>query len=383
MQYLLFITMLSLSLFSQELNINILYIEEVIKKPPVLSNIAEEPKDSGLKGAQLAIIDSEKTANFSRKNFILHTVVSKDEKKLILAFEEFINKSKNDAYIILNASDALFTKLLNHPLSKKALIINSANTSTKFRKEMCSKNTFHTIASDAMMYDGLVQFLIKRNWKNWLLIKGTTSQDKKIEKAIKRASKRFGGNIVEEKTWTFNSDIRRRAQSEMPSFTQSKEHDVVLVADFYGDFSQYIYFNTWTPRPLAGSAGLTPVTWNKVIEAWGAAQLQSRFEKFALRWMTSKDYASWVAVRTIVTAVNKTNSQDIVTNRDFMYSDKFEIAAYKGRKLTFRKYNGQLRLPISLIHPKALVSSSPQVGFLHPLTDLDTLGIAPHEMKCN
>jgi len=382
MKSLLFLAMLSVSLFSQELNINILYLEEIIKKPPVLSNIIEEPKDSGLKGAKLAIKDSLKTSRFSNQNFVLHTVISKKEKELITTFEKFIEKNKDSAYIILNTSDQLFTKLQNNPLSKQALLINSANTSSTFRKDICHKNTLHTIASDAMLYDGLVQFLIKRDWKNWLLIKGTTPEDIKIENAIKRASKRFGGNIVEEKTWTFNSDIRRKAQSEMPSFTQAKEHDVVLVSDFYGDFSQYVYFNTWTPRPVAGSAGLTPVSWNKVIEAWGAAQLQGRFEKFASRWMTNKDYASWVAVRTLITAVSKTNTKNVNENIDFIYSDKFEIAAYKGRKLTFRKYNGQLRLPISLIHPKALVSTSPQIGFLHPFTDLDTLGIAPHEMQC-
>jgi hypothetical protein len=29
-----------------------------------------------------------------------------------------------------------------------------------------------------------------------------------------------------------------------------------------------------------------------------------------------------------------------------------------------------------------LISTSPQVEFLHPVTDLDTLGIAPFEMEC-
>jgi len=382
MRNIAFLIILSLSLFSKELDINILYIQEDIKKPPVLSNIIEEPKNSGLKGIELAIKDSQKASMFSKQNFILHKIISKDKKILIQGFENFIKKSNQNAYIILNTSDKLFDKLLMNPLAKKALIINSTNTSTKFRKEVCEENIFHTIASDAMLYDGLAQFLIKRDWKDWLLIKGTTPEDKKIEEAIKRSTKRFGGNIVEEKIWTFNSDIRRKAQSEMPSFTQSKEHDVVLVADYYGDFSQFIYFNTWTPRPVAGSAGLTPVSWHKVIEAWGAAQMQKRFEKFASRWMNSKDYASWVAVRTIVTAIGKTNTDNIQTNIDFMHSDKFELGAYKGRKLTFRDYNGQLRLPVSLIHPKALVSTSPQFGFLHPITDLDTLGIAPHEMQC-
>jgi len=371
-----------MTLYSKSLDINILYIQEDIKKPPVLSNVISEAKDSGLRGIELAIKDSQKASMFSNQNFILHKIISRDEKILIKNFEDFIKKSNKNAYIILNTSDTLFQKLLNHSLSKKALIINSTNTSTKFRKEVCRTNVFHTIASDAMLYDGLIQFLIKRNWKEWLLIKGITPEDKKIEVAIKRAAKRFGGKIIEEKIWTFDSDIRRKAQSEMPSFTQSKEHDVVLVADYYGDFSQFIYFNTWTPRPVAGSAGLTPVTWHKVIESWGAAQLQGRFEDLTSRWMNSKDYASWVAIRTIVTAVGKTRTDNIQTNINFMHSDKFELGAYKGRKLTFRNFNGQLRLPVSMAHPKALVSTSPQVGFLHPITDLDTLGIAPHEMQC-
>lgn len=382
MKSLLIIALLSISLFSKSLDINILYIQENIKTPPVLSNVIEEPKDSGLKGVELAIKDSEKASMFSNQYFKLHKSISKDQKVLLKDFEDFINKFNNNAYIVLNTSDELFDTLLNHPLSKKALIINSANTSTKFRKEICEPNVLHTIASDAMLYDGLVQFLIKRNWKEWLLIKGTSDEDIKVEEAMKRAAKRFGGKIVDEKTWTFNSDIRRKAQSEMPSFTQSKEHDVVLVSDFYGDFAEYLYFNTWTPRPIAGSAGLTPVTWHKVIESWGAAQLQARFEKYASRWMNSKDYGAWVAVRTIVTSVSKTRTDNIQKNIDFLRSDKFELGAYKGRKLTFRDFNGQLRLPVALVHPKALVSNSPQVGFLHPITDLDTLGIAPHELQC-
>lgn len=39
-------------------------------------------------------------------------------------------------------------------------------------------------------------------------------------------------------------------------------------------------------------------------------------------------------------------------------------------------------MPISLVGPRALISTSPQEGFFHPTTDLDTLGIAPFEMKC-
>jgi ABC transporter substrate binding protein (PQQ-dependent alcohol dehydrogenase system) len=64
-------------------------------------------------------------------------------------------------------------------------------------------------------------------------------------------------------------------------------------------------------------------------------------------------------------------------------SDKFELAGFKGRKLTYREWNGQLRQTIPLIHPRSLVSQSPQEGFLHPVSELDTLGYDQPESRCN
>lgn len=362
------------------LNVNILYLEQKIEKPPVLSNVIEEPNDLGLKGAQIAIIDSNKSAKFLNQNFNLETKVSYDENELISTFEEFI-KNKNQ-YVILNVEDSLLEKLLKNPLSKDVLLINASNENTNLRKTICEKNLLHTSASNAMLYDGLMQFLVKRDFKKILLLSGTNPKDLLIKEDIKRAAKKFGAKIVAEKSWENNSDIRRKASDEFPAFTQAKDYDVILLADYYGDFGEFVYFNSWLPRPVAGTQGLTPVLWHKVIEQWGAAQMQSRFEKFASRWMESKDYSNWLAVRTIITAISKTNTANFKTNLDFIYSDDFDVAAYMGRKLSFRDYNGQIRIPISLVQPRALISTSPQVEFLHPITDLDTLGIAPHEMEC-
>lgn len=362
------------------LNVKILYLEQKIEKPPVLSNVIEEPDDLGLKGAEIAIIDSNKSAKFLNQNFTLESKVSYDENELISTFEEFI-KNKN-SYVILNVEDSLLQKLEKNPLSKDALLINASSQNTNLRRTICDRNLLHTSASNAMLYDGLVQFLIKRNFKNIFLLSGTNPKDLLIKEDIKRAVKKFGAKIVAEKSWDNNSDIRRKATDEFPVFTQAKDYDVILIADYYGDFGEFVYFNSWLPRPVAGTQGLTPVLWHKVIEQWGAAQMQKRFEKYASRWMESRDYSNWLAVRTIITAISKTNTADLKTNLDFIYSDAFDVAAYMGRKLSFRDYNGQIRIPISLVQPRALVSTSPQVGFLDPVTDLDTLGIASFEMEC-
>jgi ABC transporter substrate binding protein (PQQ-dependent alcohol dehydrogenase system) len=376
MTLLFFTTLLSANI----LNVNILYLEQKIKKPPVLSNVIKEPDDLGLKGAQIAIKDSNKSARFLNQHYTLVEKISYDENQLIKDFEKFINKG--NSYVVLNVEDDLLKKIINNKLSSKALLINASSLNTNLRKNYCKENLIHTIPSNAMLYDGLVQFLIKRKFKNIFLIYGKNKKDIEINGDIKRAIKKFGAKIVKEKVWENNADIRRKASAEFPVFTQADDYDVVVVADYYGDFGEFLYFNTWLPRPVAGTQGLKPLLWHKVIEAWGAAQMQKRFEKFASRWMEQKDFSNWIAIRTIITSIEHTKVATLETNINNIRSKEFELGAYLGRKLSFRDFNGQLRTPISLVQPRALVSKSPQVGFLHPVTDLDTLGIAKFEMKC-
>ena len=63
-------------------------------------------------------------------------------------------------------------------------------------------------------------------------------------------------------------------------------------------------------------------------------------------------------------------------------STDFDLAAFKGRKLTYRAWNGQLRQPILIATAKLPVTVSPQPGFLHQFSELDTLGIDKPETGC-
>jgi ABC transporter substrate binding protein (PQQ-dependent alcohol dehydrogenase system) len=57
-------------------------------------------------------------------------------------------------------------------------------------------------------------------------------------------------------------------------------------------------------------------------------------------------------------------------------------AAFKGQRLTLRDWNLQLRQPILLADGRMVVSVSPQEGFLHQVSELDTLGVDRPETKC-
>ncbi|WP_372739669.1 ABC transporter substrate-binding protein [Neptunomonas sp.] len=355
------------------------YLAQEIDTGPVLSNILPEPEDAGLRGVHLAINDSNTTGKFLKQSFVLDAFSDENAELIIERAQHMYNQGIHSFVVNLPASTL---NTLSQSLPNDVLILNAGAKDDQLRQTNCPKNTLHTIPSRAMLTDALGQWLKARRLTDLLLITGPTDDDQAYTAAIKRAANRYGLKIVAEKAWDFDTDLRRTAQREMPLFTQTKEYDVVVVADERGDFGEYVLYNTWYPRPVVGTQGLSPVTWHRVVEQWGAAQLQKRFEKLTGRWMGEKDYAAWAAVRTIAEAVTRTNSEDVQLLKSYIASDAFELAGFKGRKLNFRSWNGQLRQPIALIHPRSLVSQSPQEGFLHPVSELDTLGFDKPESQC-
>lgn len=359
------------------------YLRLVPEARPVLSNILPPPEDLGEAGAELAIADSNTTGRFLGQHYTLNSQRFDEADALLKAAESVIQK---DALVLVDVPTSLMATLDKKAREKGALLFNIANPDDALRTSQCLNNTFHTYPSRSMLTDALAQWLAGRRFSQWFLIAGPTEGDQAYLAALKRSAKRFGGKIVDEKSWSFDTDLRRTAQKELPLFTQAEDYDVVLVADEEGDFGHYVPYNTWLPRPVAGTQGLTPVAWHRVVEQWGAAQLQSRFIRQQERNMQSEDYAAWAAVRSVAEAVTQNRKDPKAYEashiQQFLLSDKFHLAAFKGHKLTYRDWNGQLRQPIPLVQPRSLVSQSPQAGFLHPVTELDTLGFDRQESQC-
>ncbi|MBL4900828.1 MAG: ABC transporter substrate-binding protein [Colwellia sp.] len=372
----------SFSVFSTPLSVDITYLKLHKQHAPALSNIIKMASDSGYQGARLAINDSNTTGKFLQQHFSLTSFEFKKKQNLFAHLKEEFNNGK--AIFILDAPLPVLTEINLWAQNKNILLFNISEFSNELRHSQCLNTILHTAPSDAMKSDALAQWLLYRRLNKVLLIRGEQPADIALAKSFKRSAKRYGLKIIAEKTWSFNTDLRRSAQQEIPLFTQtSKEYDVVYVADQTKDFAEYIPFNTYLPRPVVGSAGLEALSWHKVIEQWGAAQLQTRFNKLTARYMNEIDFNGYLAVRSIAQAVHKTNSSAVKKLTTYIKSADFKLAAYKGRKLSFRTWNGQLRMPIALIQPHGLVSQSPQAGILHPKTELDTLGFDQQESLCD
>jgi ABC transporter substrate binding protein (PQQ-dependent alcohol dehydrogenase system) len=363
-----------------EVAISVTYLQQEVERPPVLSNIDPIPEDLGMAGAELGLADNLTTAKFLGHKYDLTVTTVPEGGDWAQAARQAL---ANGPFVILDAPAEAQLEVADLPEAAGAVLFNASAPDPSLREVECRANLLHTLPSDVMRTDALAQFLVKRRWDEIVLIAGEHPGDQAFAEALKRSLQKFRLELQAEKTWVFDADLRRNAAQEVPLFTQEfGDYDVLLVADELDDFGRYIPFNTWEPRPVAGSEGLQPVTWSRVVEQWGAVQMQNRFADQAGRAMRPKDYSAWAAYRALGEAVTRTQSDDPTVLREYILSDDFELAGFKGRAMNFRAWNGQLRQPIPLVTDRAVVAMAPLEGFLHQRTELDTLGIDEAESQC-
>jgi ABC transporter substrate binding protein (PQQ-dependent alcohol dehydrogenase system) len=269
------------------------------------------------------------------------------------------------------------------------VLFDAGSIDDRLREQDCRANVVHVAPTRSMLADALAQYLVWKQWKRWLLVVGSHDGDKLYAEALRRSASRFGAKIVQERTFEDTGGARRTdsgvtlIQRQMPVFTQSAPaYDVLVAADESEVFAAYLPYRTWDPRPVAGSAGLVPTSWDASHDQWGAIQIQNRFVKLNSRRMTALDMQAWTATRMIGEAVSRTNSDAPKTVFGFIKGKDFSVAAFKGQRLTLRDWNLQLRQPILLADGRMVVSVSPQEGFLHQVSELDTLGVDRPETKC-
>ena len=363
-----------------EISTSVLYLKVARDEAPTLSNLDPIPADLGLAGARLGLADNQTTGRFLGQEFQLHEIsLSADA----IDDPRTIGAIATHDVVLIDAPAAVIGPLADLPAAAGKILFNVAAQDQVLRSASCRGNLFHTIPSYAMRADALTQFLVTKRWTKTALIAGPRATDQAFSAAIETSIRKFALKPGARVDWTFDADLRRSAAQEVPLLTQSLgKHDVLLIADEANDFARYVQYNTWLPRPVAGSVGLRPVAWAREVEQWGAAQLQSRFVDLAARPMQSEDYAAWAALRSIGEAMTRTQSDDIATLRAYILSPEFELAGFKGRPLSYRAWNGQLRQPIPLVAQGAVVASAPLEGFLHQRNELDTLGLDAPDSAC-
>src|SRR5579864_4309455 len=352
-----------------------------------ISLIDVPASNDGLAGAQLAIEDDNTTGRFLNQRYTLIETLLGDGDDPAKAINALADQGA--AFVVTSLDADRLLKAADAGKARGETMLNASAIDERLREQDCRANVFHVAPTRSMLADGLAQYLVWKKWRKWMLMTGSHDNDKLFGDALRHAATRFGAKIVEEREFKDTGGARRtdsgvaEIQKQMPVVTQSApEHDVLVAADESEVFAGYLPFRTWDPRPVAGSAGLVPTSWDAAFDQWGAIQIQNRFVKLNSRHMTALDMQAWTAARMIGEATSRTNSGDPKIVFGFIKGKDFSVAAFKGQRLTLRDWNLQLRQPILLTDGRMVVSVSPQEGFLHQFSELDTLGVDRPETKC-
>ena len=265
---------------------------------------------------------------------------------------------------------------------KEVMLFNAAAPDDVLRGAQCSPQLLHTLPSDAMRMDAIAQLLVARKWSKPLLLYGTTPADAPLLAAWQRSAKRFGLKAIGERAFKLSNDPRERDQGNVRLLTSDREYDAVVVLDAQGEFARDLPFRTVLPRPVLGSNGLTAQAWSPFYERNGAPQLTRRFLRRAGRAMGSYDWATWIAARSAAEAARTYINAGIPQQLQALRQGSIALDGYKGQRLSYRAWDGQLRQPLLLVHGDGVADMAPLEGFLHPRSALDTLGHDLPETGC-
>jgi ABC transporter substrate binding protein (PQQ-dependent alcohol dehydrogenase system) len=169
---------------------------------PLLSNVIPEPVDAGLRGAELAVTDSNSTGRFLNHSYSLVSASADSPDALVEAAKA--QHEQGLRLFVVNAPVETLRRL--SAVLPDSLLFNAGSPDDSLRTTDCLPNVLHSLPSRAMLADALAQFLVVRKWQRALLIVGPTPDDQAYAAALRRAAKRFGLKLVAEKAWSFDND---------------------------------------------------------------------------------------------------------------------------------------------------------------------------------
>lgn len=334
-----------------------------------------------VEGARLAIRESKIMGRSLGLTFELREEILVGGADATAAIREIAETATASVFLLdlpLDELSAAVRELKDAPL----LMFNVRHGNDVLRGEDCSPVLFHTIPSDAMLMDGLAQFLKQKAWDEVLVLQGETADDARLAAAFQAAATKFRLDIVDMRPFKLGNDPRDRGQNNIRLMTSRSNYDVVFLADTLGEFGRYVPYQTFHPRPVVGSEGLSASAWHWTWERHGAPQLNQRFEKLADYRMSDTGWATWAAIRAVVEAVVRGGKIDVAAIRAFLTSEGINLDTYKGAPGSFRSWDNQLRQPILLHTYDAVIARAPIEGFLHQFNNLDTLGVDQRESSC-
>lgn len=359
------------------------------------------------RGATLGAEEAARTAELLGRTFELVAVRAADREAVEDAVRRLV--AERGVYAIIGGADeASFAALSDAAERHGVLFLNARCADPVARDKHCSRHTLHVAASAAMYVDALAQWLVgEAGRRRWCFVSAATPSATAVYERARRALEARGGEAVGRIEVDAGTDDLAAVVREI----ERTGADLAFV-DLAGEARRRFLEHYSAAAPgfeVTGIApeapgefgagasgprvGTWPTMWHHALSRFGATQLNDRYHsRFGLE-MDALGWAGWFAVKVAWEAVNRARTTTGSELARFLESGRGAFDGHKGRPLSFRPWDHQLRQPLYLVRPAAgpgeggweVVAELPRVArgqtaASHEL--LDQLGDAEGESRC-
>ncbi|RJP68799.1 MAG: branched-chain amino acid ABC transporter substrate-binding protein [Comamonadaceae bacterium] len=340
------------------------------------------PQGRAVQGVRLAVEEAAFELDTAGLELVVRDVVLPDAAALPRALAEL--KAAKVQHLVADLPLAELRQLVQAAPAALggAVVFNTGLDDDSLRAQHCAAHLLHTLPSRHMASDALAQYLAARNWRKVLQLQGPEPGDLLMGESFARAAKRYGLKFTQTRPFKLSGDPRERDLANTRLLTGEREHEVVAVMDAHGEFARTVPYATQWPRPVVGASGLVATAWHPQWERNGGPQLTRRFQKLAQRPMQGHDWAAWAAGKAVAAVLVDDPKAGVPQQLKKLRGGTVYIDGFKGPRLSFRAWDGQLRQPVFVSHVDGVVGVAPLEGVLHPKEVLDTLGVDEQESAC-
>ena len=367
---------------------------------------AVEMANYAMMGAQLGAEEANTTAHMFGTSVELITAEAMEPAQLLPTARKLT--AQPGLVAMIGALDEAMTAVLSEFTQQEGVVLlNATARGGALRGEQCRRSTFHTVADVAMHVDAIGQWLLQNNRKRWQFV---VAEDALGQEVYRRASQllQAQGGIE------LGREIFRLGQSDyQPMWERLGQQDVeVIFVAFLGeDLRQFLaqspvsgvtalvagapldMIAMWSTPP-AHVKGVWATSWYHQFERYSARELNRRFLRRFGKPAEAYAWANWAAVKLVVEGVLRTGSTDPAALVSYLEGAP-AFDGHKGKSLTFRDWNHQLRQPMYIVRARDVPPENPWdvfeiVSEMPPPTArgksvadmLDTLGELKAETKC-
>lgn len=298
-----------------------------------------------------------------------------------------------------------------------AAFLNLGAPDHRLRNELCSPAAFHVVPSAGMYLDALAGWFVREGFRSWFVVTGSDGESEAQLARLRRTldERHFGARIV----GTTSVDDANDGIEGAAATAAREDPDLILVltdAETQLAFLEALaetgatstvtgfpwpetetrtYYRAWgEAAAAAGSLPLRASAWEATLDAYGARELNARYEGRFGRPMDAPAWAAYQGVKLVVESIAFGGARGRDGLRGHLASEAAVFDVWKGIGVSFRPWNHQLRQSVFLIEavPDAsdprdlalLVGELPAIYMpqTDPIERLDQLGDLERGTTC-